>query len=346
MELFIDRDFLDNFFLLYDNEDIYHEDIKMFFKKLNNCKIITNYNSLEEFVQEAEDSNPMLHYFIEVSVPEIEFREQLTAEVNNEEFYNIGSPLKLLFIESKNNIAKNFGFTSINTTDLSEKWKPFYRGRNEDFNELKTSKDKTLKRHERFEKWEDLQSFRHPIHSIIIVDRYILVDKRNQKISNNLFLLLKNLIMKNTNHSHIDLLIISHELQIGFKAIYNKINTFLKEVLKLKSFHFSLVIDPPGKKFEHFRRIYSNYYTIFLDNSLNIFKDNGSYHDRNTNIAFKFHFNDKNYRFIKKEFKDINDWLDTIENRPKIGSDTEKIYYYPDKKNKLLCLFSDLQNSR
>lgn len=337
MELIIDRNFLDNFFLIYDDNDIYHEDLKLFFKKLQNCKIVTNYNSLEEFIDEAEKSNPLLHLFIETNVPEIEFRKQLADQVEKEEFYEKDSPIKLLFMESENStMAYNFGFTSISTSDISEKWQSFYKGRNEEFNVLKTSKDRGLKRHERFEKWEDLKNFEHPIHSIVIADRYLLVDKENQRIENNLFPLLKNLIGENAVHSHIDLMVITHELRQSLIETYKTVDSFLKGELKLKSYHFSLVVNPPDKKFEHFRRIYTNYFSITSENSLNIFKDNGSYHDRNNNIAFKFHFNDKNFRFTSKEINDIDNWLGKIKNRPKIGSDTEKIYYYPDKSNRLV----------
>ena len=339
MELIIDRDFLDNFFLS-DTEDIYHEDLKLFFKKLSNCKIITNYNSLEEFIKEAEESNPILHYFIETNVPEIEFRENLNADVKKEDFYNDGSPIKLFFLENiSSNITSNFGFSNINTSSISEKWIPFYNGRNEEFNILKTSKDRTLKRHERFEKWEDLRGFEHPIHSIVIADRYLLVNKKDQKVENNLFPLLKNLIGKNTLGANIDLLIITHELKGSLKKTYEEVDTFLKERLKLKKYHFALVINPPGKKFEHFRRIYSNYFSIVSENSLNVFKDNGSYHDKNNNLTFKFHFNDKNFRFVSKELRDISNWLSKVKNREKIGFDSEKTYYYPDKSNKLLDSF-------
>ncbi len=336
MELIIDRNFLDNFFLS-DNKDIYYKDVELFFKKLNNCKIITNYSSLEEFIQEAEKSNPMLHYFIETNVPEIEFRVNLSTEVQNKEFYKGGSPLKMLFMESGNNtMASNFGFSSISTSEISEKWIPYYKGRNEEFNILKTSKDRTLKRHERFEKWEDLKVFIHPIHSIIIADRYLLVDKKNQRKENNLYPLLENLIGENVADSHIDLLIITHELKESLNKTYDEVDSFLKDKLRLKNYHFSLVIDPPDKKFEHFRRIYSNYFSIVSENSLNVFKDNGSYLDKNNNITFKFHFNDKNFRFVRKELNDISNWLDKVKNREKIGFDTEKIYYYPDKTNRLL----------
>jgi len=337
MELVIDRNFLDNFFLIYDDNDIYHEDLRLFFKKLKNCKIVTNYNSLEELIDEAEKSNPLLHLFIETNVPEIEFRKQLASEVEKKEFFEKGSPVKLLFMESENTtMANNFGFTSINTSDISEKWLSFYMGRNEEFNVLKTSKDRVLKRHERFEKWEDFKNFEHTIHSIVIADRYLLVDKKNQRIQHNLFPLLKNLIGENSDRSHVDLMIITHELKESLIKTHERINSFLMNILKLKSYHFSLVIDPPGKKFEHFRRIYSNYFAIIPENSLNVFKDNGSYHDSNNNITFKFHFNSKNFRFAKKEISDIKNWLGKIENRPKIGSDAEKIYYYPDKSNRLV----------
>ena len=179
-------------------------------------------------------------------------------------------------------------------------------------------------------------AFKHPIHSIIIADRYLLVNKKNQRFENNLFPLLKNLIADNAKTSHIDLLIIVQELNGTLENNYNLINDFLKNELKLSSHHLVLVKSPPDKKFEHFRRIYTNYISINPENSFNIFKDNGSYNDKNNNLTFKFLFKSKNNRFALKELNDIKGWLNKISNRPIIGSDSEKIYYYPDKKNKLL----------
>lgn len=337
MELIIDRNFLDNFYVKYEEENIYHIDIRDFLKKASDFKLITNYNSIEELKEEAENSNPILHELFETSVPEIEFKENLSNDIQVECFYESGSPFKLFFVETNSSpISYNFGFETINTENLEVKWKPFLKGRDYGQNVLKTTKDKTLKRLERLEKWEDLSSFAHPSHSIIIADRFVLDNLWDNKrtIEKNLFPLLKQLIGENTNNSPIDLMIITRKGDIH--NMYEKIDTFLKDVLKIPSFHFCLIVEPPNLKFEHFRRIFTNYFQIKVENSLNVFKDNNSYNDKNNDFTFNFILNPRNYRFAKKELVDIKDFIEKVRNREKVDNDTEKIYYLPDKKNTLL----------
>ncbi|MDA3904960.1 MAG: hypothetical protein PF484_02680 [Bacteroidales bacterium] len=334
MELFLDKNFLNNFYVIYDDKNIYHEDICAFFKRLRNYKLITNYSSFDELMFDAEESNPMIHYFIETKVPEIFFNQNLSKDVVKELFYYSGSPIKILFIEDDNKLPELYGFKSISSSNIKEKWMPFYKGRNDDYNSIKTTKNKNLERYERFEKWEDFLNFAHPLHSIVISDRYILTNNTNQKVENNLFPLLRNLINPSKNESHIDIMIITHKINTNIE--YNRVNSFIKDSLKLKNYHLSIVRDSPAHKSEHFRRIYTNYFSIHIENSLNIFKDNGSYIDKNNDITFRFLFNDKNQRFFLKEAKDINNWLSKLNNRPKLGYAPEEIYYYPDKKNKLL----------
>ena len=118
MELIIDRGFMDNFFLAYNENDAYHEDIKQFYKKIKGWKIITNYESEKEFILEAENSNPFLHWFIETNVPEIEFRKDLLTELKSEGYYSKGSPFKLVFCDSETHSEKH-GFLTIKSDDIS-----------------------------------------------------------------------------------------------------------------------------------------------------------------------------------------------------------------------------------
>ncbi len=337
MELIIDRNFLDDFYLKYEEGNIYHVDIRDFIKKAKDFKLITNYNSIEELKEEAENSNPILHELIETTVPEIEFKENLYDDIENEHFYESGSPFKLFFIENNSTPTSDmFGYETISTENLETKWKPFLKGRDNEQNVLKTTKDKTLKRSERLEKWEDISAFGHPSHSIIIADRFVLDNLKYNKstIEKNLFPLLKQLIGENRNNKPIDLMIITRKGDIH--NLYDKIDSYLKDDLKISSYHFCLIVEPPKPKFEHFRRIFTNYFHIKIENSLNVFKDNNSYNDKNNDFTFNFILNPRNYRFAKKELEDIKNYVLKVRNREKVDNDTEKIYYLPDKRNKLL----------
>ena len=88
--------------------------------------------------------------------------------------------------------------------NLKIKWKPFLKGRDYEQNVLKTTKDKTLERSERLEKWEDISAFGHTSHSIIIADRFVLYNLKPNKftIEKNLFPLLKQLIGEKRNNIH------------------------------------------------------------------------------------------------------------------------------------------------
>jgi hypothetical protein len=339
MELVIDRDFMDNFYLKYKDENEYHADIRDFFKKIKDFKLVTNYQSVDELKKEAEESNPFLHELFETSVPEIEFRQQLNKDVQQDDFYYSGSPFKLLFIEDKRApVSVKHGYESINSDNIEIKWKPFFKGRNAEQNVLKTTKSKTLERHERLEQWEDLSVFSHPTHSIIIADRFALDNLKDNKFSleKNLFPLLSQLIGNKENNRKIDLLIITRKFQGSIHDVYNKIDSFLKDSPLLTNYHFCLIVEPPNLKFEHFRRIYTNYFQIKIENSLNVFKDNGSYSDKNNEFTFNFILNQRNYRFAKKELEDISHFVKQVRNREKVDNDTEKIYFIPDKQNKIL----------
>jgi len=162
----------------------------------------------------------------------------------------------------------------------------------------------------------------------------VLVDSRNQRLENNLFPLLKNLFYDVTNH--FDVVILTEKLNDKLKNVYSKLDEFLKSKMKLEDYHLSIVQVPPDKKAEHIRRVFTNYMWMRSENSLNIFKDNGSYDDKNNIIRFGFLYNDKNYRFAIGEIKAIKELISKVENRQEIIHEGEKIFYYPDKVNKLM----------
>lgn len=333
-EIIINKAFLDNFFVICNKEYDTHKMILQILKKLKKCKIITDYESIDAFKQSAKD-NPLIDYLLEIRIPEIEFNANIEKLINTEAFFNSGSPFKLFLVdEIDSKDIESYGFELNTSSEINDSFKKFIDI--EGSHRLKVRKgDIPIER--RFDSWECLERYNHACHSIVICDRYILTNIKDQKIKNNLVPLLEQLCKNPTKR--IEIFISTEKISENIVNVYSVLEQHIKKIKPSIDFHLSLIIKPPNSKIEHFRSIYTNYFQYHPDNSFNFFKDNGALNDKNTKLEIKFVFNPSDAEFIEIELSDIAKYTRNVQNRPAIGSDTEKVYYFENKNNRILNYF-------
>ena len=168
MELVITKEFLDDFFILFDEGNKYHIDFKDFLiKKIKGVTIITDLKDASEW-EIASEENPLWLYLLDIPMMRPEFVPTIENDISNTSFYSSSTyPYKLFFISKDKNTCENlcndFGFEYISVENLDEKWKNYYSQR-EDFN-LPIDANSNP----RFDNWSKLLDFKHPINSIIIM---------------------------------------------------------------------------------------------------------------------------------------------------------------------------------
>lgn len=344
MELIIDKLFLYNLFFITETNDETLQDFLTYLKRVKYFKLKINYKSLEE----AEvESNPIFEYLINEYVPTIYYDTELTNKLKDKDFYENGQSFKLFFIEKSNKecaeLSEKFGYEYINSNSVVNKWKLY---RND--SSLKVTKNSDYPLELKLKDWNKLEFFKHPLNSIIVCDRYILVDKYRQKIDENLIVILEILLSCKNVSENVDVMILSQEilssnsssLKDKLVRVHSRIQSKLsklKKKINLNIILFDSNFENYGSYEKiHDRRIYTNYFRMSSGPGFNLFHKNGntveSFHE--TDFEVKFIFKYQNYLKTKNELMNINQYLKNIRNRTN-RSEREN-YIYVNGTNRLL----------
>ena len=334
----MDKEFIDNFFINYSKENIYHVDLQKFFKKLKGYRLVMNYNNLDEF-EKGVLENPFLEMLINEFAPEINFVPDLMDKLTNIDFYIVDNyPFKLFFVEgsekTNTKASLNFGYEFISSSEIDKKWKNYYSERND--KKMKVTKNKKYPEELRFDSYEKLKNFSHPLNSIIIIDRYVLINsKGTQEITDNLIPLLKNLINNIPEKLNIELMILTRKFDTDlistWKFLMKKIRkTFPDIEIKVGIVRDEKKLYPKGHHGIHGRRIITNYFTIFSEDSFTFFNSNGST-KAVSDIRFAFNFETNNWQALQFELSEVRDYIDKLKEY-----DNDDLTYYNTKKNRLL----------
>lgn len=333
-ELIFDKSFLNDFFVLMDDSDPIHSDFLSFLKEVRDFKLVINVNDFVE-LEELHEHNPLFEILVDTKVPEIKFNADLIEDNDDDK-----TEFKMYFIERAKKdceqLSLDLGHEVICTENLNEKWS-IYNPKRED-KKRKVTKSRNIPANFRFDSWDVLNEYNHPVNSILVFDRYILVDNDQQKIENNLIPLIKKLSGNKKSPKALEITIVTSLFKYNIHKSYLSLEQDLKKTLK-RDFKLNLIFHSKQgypRNFEGLkaRRIFTNYFVIKSEDSFNYFKKNGRINN-NTEIEISFIFDKTEWILAKKDLADISAYIKNIV-RLTDSKATLLTYYHPDAECRML----------
>jgi len=302
MEVYLDKNFVRNYWGVSVDKSILNAFENNFLKQLKKCTVICNYENLEE-IQSSEDDSVLFDLILESGHPDIVFLPDLTSDENLISCMSNGDT-KLFFVEIDEEkiteLEKEYGYRIITTNTLEKKWHGFIQ-----FEQVEKSVAEPVEESDDdiFNKWEDLSFIKlFPTNSIVFVDKYILSDKKNSRLKNNLIPLLHNLIPE-TYTGELSIVILSEMFLSDDKKLIDqakaqRIHQILnRKFAKYKNVKLKFTIVSHNKSFYagnqpviHDRYIYTNYFTLTSGSGFDLFNDNGDRKIINSNVVIDFNF--------------------------------------------------------
>lgn len=308
MEIVVDKGFLQSFFTYnssHRHKAIYDDFVKFVRKLQPGFTLVSNFDSLTEMIEFAE-VNPLLEIIIEKQ-PKLELLQNFDQALKQRYYYKNGCCMKLCLVDFSTKecsvLESAYGYSFISGESMAYKWKAFFSEREDDSRCITSST--TTPEMLRFDSWSKLDSYKHPIHSLLIVDGYILSDKSQQRIEQNLMPLLRILLPKKKTEFPVDITIITEEQPraSNFRAIQQNLIDYLKEELHELEFNISIIrfdrtilykLSSEGFNI-HDRRIITNYFWIESGIGFNIMNDRGKVKNSDSFINYKFNLLGHNY---------------------------------------------------
>ncbi len=351
LDLILDKEFANNFGLAYNNKGVeYIDDFNGYFcKNLKNWKLISNYLNFEDLKKQAKD-NPFLERLIE-SLPECDFQADLLININSPEFPVSGSPFKLILTgentASCDDKRKRFGLEYLNPANLADRWQLYYSQRPDKCRT--TTYNSEIPEEQRFDTWEKIKTFGHPLNSIILIDLYFLTWKTekdlDENIRNNFLPLFENLLSESANETSIEIMIVSifdktppleqkKKVLLSQSKLEDQVSHKTNKAIKVNIIAYSKSEAPRGVKL-HDRMIITNYFYIKSGEGFNIFntEDSRKIIKTCTDIEFIFIHNFQYLNSALSNLRQLAAYCKKIENQDNwLGI----LNYWPSKTNRLL----------
>lgn len=335
MEIYLDKSFIRKFWDLPQNlKDIITDFKDSFLFHAGKCTIISNYSGFDE-VKNDEEASIFFEMFFE-NDPALSFNADLSRDGVVK--YSQSGGYKIFFVEydleNLISLTRNIGYAFIGNENFKSAWSLFQEKMI--FKTIDAPYDKNDPY--LFKDWSDFSHFKKvPVNSIIICDKYILSNKRNAEIKNNLLKILEYLIPEDYIGT-LDVLIISEKIdelsredeKLKAKKIAGQIHSLLA---KYKNIKFKICIAKNQKAFKpengmelHDRIIYSNYYTIESTAGFSIYKNNIERITSNSNIRMYFNYQAGYMKMLDRHNNNLLKYLKKLE---RIESKSFK--YFPDE---------------
>ncbi|OYU56709.1 MAG: hypothetical protein CFE25_05645 [Chitinophagaceae bacterium BSSC1] len=341
LALYFDKEFIRKFELRNDlNCEVLQDFYNSFLRKIRGVEVYVNATDIDEVISFANNNEFYNHLSEIATIRVIDFVKHL----HDKNFYCQGAKSKIFFLENENEneLQTQFNQLFISNNTLKEKWCIFQNAY--DFGELiiKSKPDPNDKIY--LHSWKDLEYFIHPIRNLIFFDLYILGNKDNQKIKDNILPCLMTLLGKN-NPDNVEIKIFTSNLpRTNFKLddktpiwLLDNIKTalsFLNDLNK-KTNRISLIkydktkVETP----EHDRFIITNYFYIEVGSGFNIFKTNKDV-NHSSSIKFNSILINKYRKLAKQKIEVLNEYTSKLKHKDSRatgpGSIIEHYLYYPE----------------
>lgn len=317
-----------------------YSDVLSFLRKdIFGVDLFCDFSSVSE-LKTAMEQNPIWEILLDTN-NNIKFVKDIQELILHDDFYSNCSEQNLFFVDlsaSKcEQLQEERGFVYISPNNISQAWIPIMNIRNR--GTLKVTTSTNVPNDHKFDTWNKLDEFKLPLTSIIIFDKYILGDKTNQRLKDNLFILLEK-HCKNKLKKPLTLTIISEfDTDVDLVNAYNKIEAFLQSKsisnVRINIIKHEKAIYPSNFEGLHYRLFLTNLIRIKSDDSFNFFKSSGKV---NNDVDIHLTFNISNpYRyFFEKELSDIKLYTSRVTNLTDPIFAGKSLRYYKDKINNLL----------
>jgi hypothetical protein len=318
VSLYFDVDFIKELEERNEKDDSTFLDfINNLIRRIRGVNVFVNidYESLKKYISE----NRIYHYISEIAPIKCgDWMNDITSickeKQNQTKLFMVSNDFRFEEYENK------YGFIFISNDNLLEKWKPLRI--DDEGRELvpgSDSKDPFC-----FHSWNLLSNFKHTFNSIFITDLYILSDKSNQKINDNLNPLLKILISLSV-YSPIFVKILSRDgfdpLKDDFDRRLRKTKSIIDDYTGLNSrliYSDDVKVSNLRLPSVHDRTIVTNYLKFECPSGWNIFKsDKTVKHD--TKIFIRSLFRNDTRNSVKKSFENFEKYFESIKNGVEIS---------------------------
>jgi glycosyltransferase involved in cell wall biosynthesis len=319
--MYIDPQFFDEFSQMdkEENEIIYDFE-KKFLRKVRGIKIVMSNITEDEFKTKALIDR-CYSDLAEIS-PNISFNIDWITQVDSIGTIPDENPVKLFLVANSfdcKNFEKKYGFLFVNCQNLIEKWKSVMWDR--EINELSLGNiidDFT------FNSWDFVSKEIRQVKEALILDLYILEDKANQKISNNLVPMI--LSLKKNAVSDFKIFIVTNRIlrspdEKKYKHLIEAYQYLKEKIIGVdiciihfdKAVKFSSgtneIINP-----EHDREIYTNYLKLKSGSGWNLFNEQNKVNGNRTSINIQSLFRNDVRNTSKIAFDNLRLYKSAIKN--------------------------------
>lgn len=339
ISLIIQNEFINDLFLLSSQSDEIDSFIKFLRKDLPKYEVICDFSKIEEYIKASEE-NPIWEMIAD-KINSISYNDNLDNDIKNLS-YNSSIGQHNIFMVNTNKqetekLSQQTGYAFFCIDNVSTEWPKFKSCKNGI--QFKITNDPIIPNDVRLDSWSKLLQFSTPINSIIIFDKYLMVDKTNQKLKDNLYPFLEILTSNNKTIRPLQITIISEFGNDCIKSKHQGIIDYLNSK-NISNIEINIIKHHKGfypSNFEglHSRFILTNYFHYKCDDSFNFFKSNGNVNN-DADLRINLNIVKKNQHFYQKEVNDLKAYLAKIKNDPTYPSPEYREMFYPSNTNPLL----------